>query len=101
MILHDQYQVKTTVETLNALRGATKAPFVLIKIHALMMKEPWRQKVNEETKTFSDVFAAIFTGDRLDSPDRCVICTPEVVETNTPNCPLWTPSDQPREVMVQ
>ncbi len=86
MILYGQYQVKITRETLNVLCGATKAPSALMKIHALMIKESRREEVNEETKVLSDIFAAIFTGDRQNSPDRCVLCTPEVIELDTPNC---------------
>ncbi len=86
MILHSQYQVKITMETLNVLCGATKAPSALMKIHALMIAESRREETNEETKVLSDIFAAIFTGDRQNSPDRCVLCTPEIIELDTPNC---------------
>ncbi len=74
IILHSQYQVKMTMETLNMLCGATKAPSALMKIHALMIAESRREEVNEETKVISDNFAAIFTGNRQNSPtDVCCV----------------------------
>ncbi len=85
MTLHIQYQTKNTMETLNVLSGATKAPSALMKTHALMIGESRREEVNEETKVLSDIFAAIFTGDRQNSPDRSVLCAPEVIELDTRN----------------
>ena len=69
-----QWQVKTTMEAVDELCGATRAPSALMKVNAHLIRRERTVEVCEEAKAMTGIFKEFFGTDRPNGSQKCLLC---------------------------
>ncbi len=72
VLINLQWQVKTSMESVNVLCGATKAPSALMKVNAHMIRRARTMEVCEEAKAIFDAFKEFLAAERPNSSQKCL-----------------------------
>ena len=81
-----QWQVKTAMEAVNVLCGATKAPSPLMKVNAHLIRRANKMEVCEEAKALTEIFKEFFATERPNSSKKCLLCERGDRKQSAPNC---------------
>ncbi len=86
VLINLQWQVKTSMESINTLCGATKVPSASSKINAHLIRRARAMEVCEEAKAMSDIFKKFSATERPKSSQKCLLCERGNKRDSAPKC---------------